>query len=324
MNLHSLMKRILTFILAVTCISSFSKGQTLDEKERQAFKESKVNVRTKMDYNFVNGKLSLNGRKSSRSVYNTDGKILETKTYNFKGEEATVEKYQYDKHGNRVSYERKSLSGEYKKESEYDEENKLIAEAGYDGSTSFKTIFKYNSKNQITEIAYYSMDQLDEKRVYVYSGNKATVEILKMGKHLTSKLNLVFNDKDQVVSEEVLDLDGNVLEKKTYKYNSGGEVQVEEKFKAGELFYRITYVYNASGELIEVKDFTKGKTEFVKKRYHYDDKGRIIKYEWKRSPDQEYNLKSFKYNDKNVCIEEYTFYPKTDYKLLTKYEYEYR
>ena len=68
---------------------------------------------------------------------------------------------------------------------------------------------------------------------------------------------------------------------------------------------------------------SKSKKKFVKKKFAYDDLGRIIEYQWKRRPDDEYNIKRFKYSNAGVCSEEHTYYPRTDYKLLTKYEYKY-
>jgi hypothetical protein len=315
------MKRIITFILFTTYLFSAIYSQNIEEKERELLKEYKVQTRTNTDYIFTNDKFSKKGRKTNTSVFNEDGRVLENKAFNLKGEVSTIEKYEYDKNGNRTLYERQSLSGEYKKESEYDIENKLIEEYGYDGSGTFRTVLKYDEKNRVLEITYLISDEIDEKRVYNYDDNKAVVEILKNGENLISKVNLSFDNSGQIIKEEIKTLDGKVLESKEFKYNEKGNVISEIKVKNGEFFYEITYEYDTNQNLLTISEATKAEKKFVKKQYKYDEIGRVVEYQWKRNPDDEYNIKAYKYKDRGVCEEVHTYYPRTDYKILTKYSY---
>lgn len=317
------MKTIFAYLILSFGLFSLTFSQTLDEKDREMFKKHHVKSRSKWDYNFKGDKPSLEGKFSAESFYDKEGRVLKSFAFNLKGDTTNFDMYAYDARGNRVLYERKSLHGEYKKESEYNHVNNVIEEVGYDGGETFQTIFRYDSENRVLDITYLISKNVDEKRVYTYSGNKATVEILKLGKHLTATMELLFNDQGNVLEEKWVDLNGAVLEKKVLTYNSRGDVTREEKYKSGNFFYRINYEYDAKGELLNISEESKSKKKFVKKKFAYDDLGRIIEYQWKRRPDDEYNIKRFKYSDAGVCSEEHTYYPRTDYKLLTKYEYKY-
>lgn len=315
------MKKTITLLIFTTCLFSVIYSQTIEEKERELLKKHKVKSRTNTDYTFTNGKFNKSGRVTNVSVFNEDGRILENKSFNLKGEVSTIEKYEYDANGNRILYERQSLSGEYKKESEYDFENKLIEEHGYDGSGTFRTLLTYDNKNRVLDITYMVADAVDEKRVYKYDGNKAVVDILKQGKNLVSRVYLLYDDRGEVLKEEIKTIDGKVLESKVYTYNDKGNVTNETKSKNGEFFYELTYDYDGNQNLISISEATKTEKKFVKKLYQYDDIGRVTEYKWKRNPDDEYNIKAYKYEDKGVCEEVHTYYPRTDYKILTKYSY---
>lgn len=317
------MKNIITYCVLSLCIYTLGFSQTIEEKERKLFKEFDVKTRENTDYTFAKGKFSKTGRKTNLSTFDKNGQILENKSYNLKGEVSTIEKYAYDANGNRTLYERQSLSGEYKKESEYDTDNNLIEEYGYDGSATFQTNLKYDNQNKVLEIVYMIANDVDEKRVYAYEGNTAQVQILKNGKYLSSKVNLVFNETDQVLSEVLVTLEGKVLESKSYEYNTFHNIIKEVKYKNGEFFLEITYDYDDHQNLLTVSEKTRTEDKFVKKKYAYDDKDRITEYKWKRNPDDEYNIKAYKYGVKEVCEEVHTFYPKTDYKILTRYSYTY-
>ncbi len=317
------MKHIFTYLFISAFFISYSFAQTLELKDREMFSKHNVKVRTKLDYNFKGNIPSLEGKVTAKSYYDKNGRVLAAYSFNLKGDTVTFDKYEYDKNGNRVLYQRKSLHGEYKKESEYNSVNNLIEEEGFDGGATFQTIFKYDDQNRVLNITYITADEIDEKRIYKYNGNKATVDILKLGKHLTSKMELLFNNNRQILEEKLLSLDGKVLEKKTFEYNSKGDIVKEEKYKNNILFYQLIFDYDSNGDLLSISEDAPTKDKFIKKKFGYDNLGRITEYHWKRRPDDEYNIKNFKYKDDGVCSEEHTYYPRTNYKLLTRYEYEF-
>jgi len=317
------MKKLITIFVVITCVFSQTFGQTLKKKEEELFKANNVKAQIKYDYKYVKGKLSSPGIKAAMNVYDEEGRLLEKNSFNPKGTVVFKEVFKYDSKGNRTFYERKGTTGEYKKESDYDEESRLLSEKGYDGSASFRTEYKYNSDNRVTEITYFALNTVDEKRVYTYTGDKAVVEILKGGKNLISKLELLFDKNNNVLEEVVIGPDNKVLEKKLYSYNEQGDIVNEKKYRGSTLFYDVDYSYNDKGDLVTISESSNNDKPFIKKRYTYDNLGRVIKYEWKRNSGDDYNTKDFKYGSEKVCTEVVTFYPKTKYKLLSRYKYEF-
>ncbi len=315
------MKRILTYLIFSVLFVSFSAAQTLEENERELFKKHKVQKRTKFDYKFSGDKVASEGVKTSVSTYNEMGFVLSTTAYNPKGEEVTTEKFGYDDSGNRTQYERKSMTGAYKKNSQYDDEDNIILESGYDGSAAFKTTYKYNSSNKVTEIGYYVENLLDEKRVYEYKGQTAVVQILHKGKDLKSTVKLKFNSNGDILEETIISLEGTELEKRLLEYNAQGLMTKETKYRGGELNYTTWYYYDGNNNLVKITEDSKSKGRYDKKLYKYDSQGRVIEYKWTRKPDQDYNVKTYTYGADGVCVEELTYYPRTNYKLLSKYSY---
>ena len=299
-----------------------SFAQTLEEKEKELFKKYKVKERTTINYNYVNGVKVSKGVKSSTSIYNSQGLVLSTNIFDKEGIVITSEKFGYDEHENRVLYERQGKRT-YKKESEYNDEDNVILETGYDGSSAFKTVYVYSTNNKVSYIKYYDNNTLGEKRVYEYTGAKAKVKILDRGKYLKSTIQLSFNAKNQIIEEIFYSLEGAELEKRTIAYNSKGQIQKEEKFRKGKLAYRLTYHYNANNEMVKLTEESPSKGKLDKKLYSYDNMSRVVEYKWKRKPAEEYNVKTYKYGANGVCVEEFTHYPNSNYKILSKYEYKF-
>lgn len=315
------MKKIFSFLLLLTTTFSFIIAQTIEEQERELFKKYQVKERISYDFPYKDGVMEKHGVKTSMSKYNRSGLVVMTFTFNAKGDTTVKEYYGYDARGNRVLYERYSVSGEYKKTSEYDMVDNIILEAGYDGSASFKTVYTYEKGGKVMEIKYYVDNLLDEKRVYSYSGKNATVSVLHKGKDPKSTIQLIFDDKGQILKETTLGLDGTELERRVLQYNAKGQVLLEEKYRLGKLNNRLEYIYNANGDLIKLSEDTGANDKYDKKLYEYDTQGRVSVYKWKRKTETDYNLKKYTYGSSGVCVEEYTNYPKTNYKLLTRYEY---
>lgn len=318
------MKTIIIYIFISVISIAWLSGQVIEHKEIELFKKYGVKERVKYDYKYTNGKMAKQGLKSNTNVYNRDGLVLNVTSYSGDGDVSRQEKFGYDQNGNRIMYERKSMRGDYKKDTEYDDE-KVILETGHDGSAAFKTVYKYNNANRVAEIEYYSdnLFLIEEKRIYKYTGNKAVVQILAKGKTLKSTVNLVFNSSNQIIEETYLSLEGVELEKRMVTYNSNGNLSKEEKYRGGKRAYTTFYVYNAKGELVKLIEDTPSKGKFDKKLYTYDVQGRVIEYKWTRKPGQEFNVKTFKYGSNGVCSEEHTLYPATDYQILSKYEYSF-
>jgi len=311
------------FIFILSLFPKFLFSQTFEEREKKIAVQNKILSKTQWDYSYSNGTMSKQGTKISITKYNKAGDIIEEDNLNVKGQITGWEKYEYDAKGNKTSYEKSSNSGKYNKVYKYDEKNNLILETGFNGAENFRNTFTYNSSVKLETLIYSVNNSIEEKRIYSYNGSKCIISIYKGGQTLTSKLKLVYDVKGNVIEETVMSLDDKEKEKKTYKYNSVSQVTEEEKNQGGVLNYRITYTYDVQDNLLTQSEETKSYKKYVKKTYIYNTSGNLTEYKWRRTPDDEFNVKTYTYNLKGICLTEHTYYPKTKFELLSKYEYEF-
>jgi hypothetical protein len=317
------MMRSISIGLIYLLFPSFIFAQALEEREKKIAAENKIKTRTQWDYNYVNGVMNKQGMKTGTAIFNTNGDKIEENILNAKGLVTSTETYQYDTKGNRTLYERSGTSGKYKKVSTYDTKSNLTSESGFNGTENFKNNFTYNSSGKVESITYTVNNNIEDKRVYSYSGSTCFIEIYTKGQTLTSKLKLVSDSKGNVTEETLLSVDEKVTSKKNFKYNTTQQVIEEEKNQGGTLNYRLTYVYDTKGNLLSISEETTTIKKYVKKSYSYDSQSNLTEYKWRRSPDDEFNVKKYTYDAKGICLTEHTLYPKTKYEVLTKYEYEF-
>lgn len=322
-NIKGLMKKISLCLSIIFFAVSLSFSQTVREKEKETVLENNIRAKVQYDYKYTNDKPAKTGKLSSKTQFDKNGNVVLKNYYGPKNEIISWEKYEYDSKGNRTLFERSSSTGQYKKESLYDDEDRIVLESGYDGTEPFKTTYKYDNKGRLTEIIYSFSNQVDEKRVYEYEDRKATVKVLAGGKNLLSLIYLTFDDKGNVVKEVIKTVDGKVLETKTYTYSKTSQVLTEEKEKEGNIIYRIFYDYDSNDNLVKVTEESKTKGKFVKKEFTYNSNSKLTEYKWRRKAADDYNIKTYKLDNKGICIEEHTFYPSTKFKSLSKYKYEY-
>jgi YD repeat-containing protein len=317
------MKYLFPITFLLFSLSSYLFGQTLEEIETKIAAKNHIRTKIQIDYKYSKGKPSNTGVKSVTKSYSSKGELLEKRALSSKGEVIGWEKYTYDEAGNRTLYERENTSSNYKKASKYDDKNNVLLEAGFNGAENFRNEYKYTPSGKVMEIIYYVGNRMEQKMLYEYSGNIAIVGIYAGGNTLTSKMNLKYDGKENITEEIKQTIDGVELEKKIYTYNTAGEILQEEKIIQGNFNYRLTYAYDTSGNLLKISEENNNESKYDKKVYTYDSAGNLTEYKWRRSPSDEFNIKKFTYNSQGICLTEYTFYPKTRYELLSKFEYEY-
>ena len=317
------MKRLKILFILLYCLSCILNGQTIEEREKKIIARNKIKTKIQLDYSYDKGILSKQGKKISFTTYSTSGDVLEENKLDSKEQIIAWEKYQYDKNGNRVLYDRSNGVNKYNKTYQYDANNNVIMESGFDGAENFKNSITYNSKGKPVEIIYLINNILDERRAYEYLGNVSIISIYKTGNVLASKLKLVYDDKGNVIEETMYSMDNKELEKKTLSYDNASRQIAEEKNKGGIFFYKLTYTYNENGDLLTVSEENTSDKKFIKKSYSYDIWGNMTDYKWRRNPNEEFNIKTYTYDLHGICQTEHTYYPSTKFELLTKYEYEF-
>lgn len=317
------MKYLFQLSLLLFSFSSHLFSQTLEDLEQKIAAKNKIKTKIQFDYKYSKGKPAKTGIKTTTKSFSINGDLLEKKSLNSKGEVIGWEKYAYDQAGNRTLYERENTSSKYKKASKYDERNNLLLEAGFNGAENFRNEYTYTPAGKIKGITYKVGNRIEQKAVYQYNGSIARINIYAGGNTLTSKILLLYDTKGNATEETKLTIDDKELEKKIFKYNTSGQLLQEEKTRQGNFNYRLTYEYNNRGDLIKISEETNSKKKYDKKVYTYDGSGNLTEYKWRRNPDDEFNIKSFTYDSRGICLSEYTFYPKTKYELLSKFEYEF-
>jgi hypothetical protein len=315
------MKYISLLLIILVILPVTLKAQALEELEKRIASENGIRSKTRLDYKYSDGKMAKSGIKTSLTTYNRAGDVLQEDYLNEKGVVTGSEKYDYDANGNRTLYERNGNS-KYKKQTQYNSQNQIMLEAGFNGSENFRNEYSY-SGGKVSEIVYTLGSKVQQKLKYSWSGNTAQVSVYTGGNSLSLKIKMVYDARGNLVEETTYTTAGKELEKKEYRYDSYSRLLEEVKTKNGKFYYRITNTYSPRGNLQEVAEETLSKKRYAKKVYVYDDQGNLFQYKWRRNPDEEFNVKSYTYDSKGICLTEHTLYPATHFELLSKYEYEF-
>ena len=319
------MKIIVGIIMSLFFSLQLLSQPVFETKNKEVIIRHKVKSQTNWDYNFVKNKPSSKGDMTSYTRFNSRGDIVEFVTYKLK-DTLTYETYEYDQQGKRTDYTkhkggRRNIS--YQKISRYDDNGNLILEQGFDGAEKFKNAYLYNDKGKLSEINYYIENTLNEKRVFKQDGNTTEVTVLNSANIVTSYISLKYDSKGNLLEETIFDSNRNTVENRIFVYNNESKVISEVKYRLGEFYYKLTYLYDSSGELINIDEENQENSRFIKKNFRYDDKGFLIEMSWRRKPEEEFSTRNYIYNDKGLCMQVLTYYPSTNFKILTKHEYEF-
>ncbi len=319
-------KYLVLSIVMVTGLVILQAQPGIDEKHREYIIKNNIESQMQLDKSFMKGKLHSPEQKTAFTRYNTNGKVIEMITYQSK-DTLTLETYDYNHAGFRTEYTRRkggALVITYKKNSEYDKNGNLLVEKGYNGTENFVNKFEYNDKGKLTEIRYYLEGRLDEKRTFTHEGNHTRVEIFNAGGKLVSSLMMIYDEDENLLEERLLDNTGQVTENKIYEYDNTGLLRNEKKYRGDVQFYSIDYRYSSTGDLTEIIEDNPTDEKFIKKSYSYDGKNNIAEMKWRRGPEDDFSTKTYNYNKKGICTGVVTYFPSTDFKVITKYTYEFR
>lgn len=277
------------------------------------------------DFAYAGNTPEKQGTKTSLTIYSPQGEIQQVTTYNPKGEVRHIEKYKFDQKGNKTAYSRfsgaEAAKAEYQKFSRYDENGLVIEESGFDGVDNFKNLYTYNSQMKLTQIRYEKNNQLAEKRVFEKHGIHTQVSIFSGAGALNGKLIIRYDANGNVIEEILYGLNQSELEKKTFQYDNRKNLTEEKKFKLDKIALRTIYTYNSTGNLIEIWEEQPGADKFLKKSIAYNDREDIIEIRWRRKPSEEFNRITYTYDNRGLRSTADTYYPATQYKVLTRYQY---
>jgi hypothetical protein len=319
------MKIVFGIILILIFSGQILSQPIFETKNKQIIIKQNVKSQTNWDYNFIKDEPSSKGNKTSYTRYNSRGDIVEFVTYKLR-DTLTYETYEYNNEGYRIDYTKhkggkKNIS--YRKISDYDNNGNLILEQGFDGSEKFKNSYVYNGDGKLKEISYYTDNSLNEKRVFEHNDNITNVTVYNSADAVTSYMSLRYDKKGNLIEEIQFDENKNPIENRIFVYNNESKVVSEVKYREGNFYYKLTYLYDSAGELINIDEENLEHSRFIKKNFKYNDMGFLVEMNWRRKPGEEFNIRNYAYNDKGLCTQVLTYYPSTKFKVLTKYEYEF-
>jgi YD repeat-containing protein len=323
---NTMKKRLFSLLFSLICIVVWTQP-TIDKKLRDNIAANNIRSQTNWEYKYSGDKPAETGTRTSVTKYNPLGYATEIISYNPKGMVINVEKYRYDETGNKLEYSRFEGGNEnqiaYQKICSYDTHNNVTEEKGFDGVEKFSNHYTYDAQGNITEIVYNKNGVLKEKRVFVKDGLKTTVSIYNPSGKMISRLLLNFDSKNNLLEETVYGINQDIIERKIFDYDEKRNIRRESKYKLNKMTLRTTYNYNDAGDLSEIFEEGPDGVKFVKKSIAYNARGFVIEIKSRRKANEDFNSITYGYDAKGICTQSETVYPATQYRALTKYEYEF-
>ena len=321
-------KSVVILFLVFAWINPVVAQNDFDAKEKERMSKAKVKVQTEWTHEYMNGKPSAKGYKSSVTKYDTRGNVIEVTNFNGKGEIISVIVHQYDNRDNKVNFEqyqdnRKKL--QQSRKITYDAKGNKIREYGFDGVTGYSNTFKYEENGKLSEINYTVENVLVERRIFKYSGNQTEISIFDPNNNLTFKQENTFNDKGLLVSEIKTGGKGNLVHSLNLQYNNAGNLTEEAKtLTDNRVDYQKIYHYDSENRLVKIETVNLDGTKFVSNEYQYNDQGDLALEIWKKTERaKEPSTKKYIYDAKGIYTEADCFYASYPLKSLYKYTYEF-
>ena len=320
------MKTFVIFFLAFAWLNQAMAQVEFDAKEKERMANARVKTQTEWTYDFVDGKFSAKGYKSSVTKYDTRGNVTEITKTNKEGEIILIDVYQYDNRDNRVNYERYQGNRQKLQNSQktvFDANGNKIRESGFDGATMYNNTFKYDDNGKLSEINYNVENALVEKRLLKYSGNKTEISIFDASNNLTFKQENTYNNNGMLLSEVKTGVKGNTVHTLNLQYNNT-DLTEEMKIRAdNKLDYQKIYQYEGGRPIKEETVNTDG-SKFISNEYQYNSQGDLAFKSWRKNERaKEASTKKITYDAKGLSIEEECYWASYQLKSLYKYTYEF-
>jgi uncharacterized protein YkuJ len=312
----------LIFLLLIIPLSMNAQN-IFEERQKKVIIKNQIFSMTTWDHNYVHGKPSKSGIKTSYNKYDQSGNVLELITYKLK-DTAAYETFIYDEEGKRTNYvKRKGVKIAYQKASRYNDKGLLVQETGFDGTSDFQNDYDYTLDGKLERIAYMREGVINEKRIFEHEGDITNITVYNHADNITSYLTLRHDENGNVVQEMVYSADKVPLEKKLYVYDNEGNLISEVKYRGDNFYYKLTYLYNSKEELTNIDEENPNEGRYPKKQFLYDENGNLIEMRWRRNTDEDFSVRTYQYDEDNICTQYDTYYPVTKFRVLTKLNYDY-
>ena len=321
------MKFFVISLLVFVWLTPVMSQYDFEAKEKQRMADAKVKLLTQWTHEYVDGKPSANGYKSSVTKYNTKGNATEITNFNEEGKIISLVIYQYNNRDNKVNFERYQGNREklqYSQKTVYDARGNKIREYGFDGASTYNNTYQYDGNGKLSEINYTENSALVEKRILKYSGNKTEILIYDPNDHLIFKQENTYNNEGLLVSEVKTGTKANVVHTIELRYNTVGDLMEETKKRADDrLDYQKFYYYDEKNRPVKEETVNLDGVKFISREYQYNSQGDLVLETWKKSEKtNKPSSKKINYNSKGVYTEMECYFATYNLNSLYKYTCE--
>ena len=318
-------KTFLILFLSLKLMFSVNAQYDRETIERNRMAKARVKTQTLWTYDYVNGKPSSKGYKSTVTKYDTKGNVIEIIDYNQEGKVISSKTYQYDNRNNRINSKMydEQRKVKYSQEIETDASGKKIKESGFDGNDRYNNAYTYDGSGRLIEIKYTENNAIKERRQFKYSGNKTEILIFNANDVLSGRQENTYNDLGLLLSEIRKNEQGVIVNSKIMQYDNLGNLLQETKKRANDkLDYQKTYQYDKNNRPVKEETTTTEGTVYISHEYQYSASGDLLFESWRRNEKAtEASTNKFTY-DSNLLYTEKDSYLST-YKNNSLYKYIY-
>lgn len=204
----------------------------------------------------------------------------------------------------------------------YDSKGRKKTESGFDGVSNYRVIYNYLPNGKLSNITRYNSDNtVGERWTYTYNGNKQTIHVTpRRGEPYSVEKS--YNGQGQLLSDVQFGSDGKELRRLEYTYTSSGQVATESESYAGNLRYRLRYVFDKQNRLTQIYQRQTAGPEIENNNYKYDDRGNLIEEHWVDGDPSLVSQKESEFNPAGDMVKVQSYYAPYRYRVMYTYKYE--
>ena len=314
--------KLAILLFLCVCIVGYSQETAYD---KGSFKQNKIKVQIVYEHSFVQGTPADKGKKIQENFFDKDGNKIQEVNYRFNGTVHSVHTYKYDLKGRKIEfikYEGNKDKMIFRQYYYYDSKGNLNMEVGFNGVENYKTEYKFDANNRITEVIYYLDNRVDEKRMLSYVKNTSETKVLDGTQQFLYKIAYTYNATGQITSETKTESTGVVSKKVNYTYDAKGNLLTEEKYLNGKLASKVIKVYDAKYRLLEVYNETAPNSKFLVQKYIYNASGLLTEEQYRTQPTKDFSKNTYQYLDNGVCKSVESYYASYKEQVMYVYNYE--
>jgi len=322
-------QKILISILLLISTSSFSQVKD-EDAERNRIKQNKIQKSTQWTYKYTKGKPTQKGYITTETKFDKSGNQIEVLNYKSTGQISSKLFYKYDDNNYKTEFSqyqkinKPELEVAFKQSFTYDKNGNKQLEDGFDGATTYKIQYTYNTANKLKDvIKHNSQGFVSEKWEYTYSGDLITISIFKQLNKLDRKIIRKVDATGNIIEETNTNATGKELQKTISDFDPNGRIIELKEFYSGNHIKTLNYKYNSQNQIVEVSQINPDGKKFLNHSYKYDTKGSLIEERWFDGVPDDYSSKIYKYDNKSNVVEIECYYSDYKYKVLYKFNYEF-